>query len=299
METRISICSNISYHGDDFYLVKHIYESLLVVVCDGVTESLSGRVASNLITECISTYTESHFIQIDQSPLQATLDIIEYIKREFATLHDFISLYNHNNSLEENELNNQLASTFNKYLDRFKLTQEEFLQILQYSNETSTFSSTVNFLILTKIQFQDYWKMLSFTLGDGYFLQTRFNKDNWEFRDLAFNRTTDDKTHQFSSTNGIYGNFELKESYLLNGDIITLGTDGTKIRNLGYQKPKYQHEPFREFSAFLKDNIDNFEHTSELWYNNVLTKVGLDDDFTLVSILLGDHLSLSKNFESV
>lgn len=298
METKLSIYVNIDQHGDDSYLIKRIYDSLLVVVCDGVTESLSGRIASNLITECIANYTESHFIQIDQSPLEATLKIIEYIKNEFSKLHEFIVTYNHNMALEINK-NNDIIDAFNKYSERFKLTSENFSDILQHANESSVFSSTVNFFILTKIQDQDYWKMLSFTLGDGYFLQTRFNENNWEFKDLAFNRTTDDKTYQFSSTNGIYGNFELKESYLINGDIITFGTDGTKIRNLEYQKPKYQKEPFREFSAFLKDNINNFEQTSELWYNNVVTNAGLDDDFTLISILLGDYLSLSKDFESV
>lgn len=303
MKTKISSYFNIEQHGDDFYKINYLNNSLLVIACDGVSESTSGKIASRLITKKIEEFIKNNFVKFEQTPLDITLLLLEHLKNEFQSFYRFIRLYNqkeYKKSLRQSDYieNTTIEKLSNYYIDLFDIPKHQFSTMLKKFSSNSIFSSTINFLLLNKTQYNDYWKMLSFCLGDGYLLQTRVDKGNWIFRDLSVYRTTDDNTNQFNSKTYMYGDFELKESYFKKGDIITVGSDGTKIKNLVYDKPEFQNEPFREFSAFLKDNIKNFKNTSEMWFSHVVKNNGLDDDFTLISILLGDYLSLSKDFES-
>lgn len=314
---------NKKYNDDCFKTYSTNRHEAIIILCDGVSGSTSkaGRIASFLVSYTVIEFYKENKELSNFSPFRFANNIINKLKESFDIFHLFLKEYsiNKNNEIklattiteedhtsdikQSEDIDNSIyyAERFSFYANLFKYEEKDFEHIINSLNvEAATFATTITFLVITKAD-EQYWKILSFNLGDNYLLNTYFDHINkmWTFNDMSFNRLMGGNPNQFSSTKYVQGNFELKTSYIKKGSILSLATDGSKIKNIEHKDKKaYNYEYFKEFVDFLVDNIDDIKNTSKQWFTSVDSKEEIGDDFTLFSVLLNDYLPLYKDFES-
>jgi hypothetical protein len=303
----VSTYQDNSISRDDCVAIKRIdKDMLLVIVCDGVTSSQSGRIASHIITKTLIKNAKENIELLRNIPNEFIQLLIKSLNHIFLSLHESIFENNKGKSKEilEFDENNLLIDVadqttlkadikrnilFQQFADSADLTLDDFRQIISSPEyQTMKFSSTISFLFFEKVDL-NYYKVTIFNLGDGFILKTNLSdeKQNWDFKDLAFSRSSDSATPQYDSRNSIRGEYELSIIYTKANCVFSIGSDGSKLKDLEYLgQRQYQYEYFREFSELLNCNVNDFKNSSEKWYNHVKKTAGIGDDFSLVSIYL-------------
>ena len=310
MNISISAHINNNEKGDDCLFYDEINDNAyLVVLCDGVSSSYSGKVASNIITTYISLFANLRADILRANPPLFMSKVVKGLNRIFRRLHLLIDFYNRDKEQSNHfsgdsnipvfagdELTEFSISeeTINEYIRKYaggsNIELQEFERLIKDCDSGRKFCSTMSLLFFEDIE-HGYYKVTVVNLGDGFVLKTSFDKESgiWSFKDLAFTRSTDGKTSQFDSREYVKGEIEISVFYVEPNSIITIGSDGSRIKRFDYPgKPLYQNENFREFSEMLyKSALGNsFQDSSLNWHNHLKNNNGIGDDFSLISILL-------------
>jgi serine/threonine protein phosphatase PrpC len=297
---------------DDCVAIKKIdKKTLLTVVCDGVSSATSGRVASHIISKVIIKIVTARADLLRNKPNQFVRLLFRSLDRIFLRLHCHIAQYNSQvqhsiatrgaemlssqerarskEKYSKNNSNSVWDKIFQPYTKSADINLQDFKELIISSHaDKIRFCSTISFLLIEEIE-KDIFRVIVFNLGDGYIVKTMYSTESkrWDFKDFAFNRSSDSATPQYDSKNSVVGDYELSVYYTKSNCIISIGSDGCKIKSPEYSgQRQYQYEYFREFSEMLNNSKDDFKKSSEKWHKHLMDKNGIGDDFSLVSIQL-------------
>lgn len=282
----------------------------IIIVCDGVSASSSGKIASHLATACAKEYFLNNLEDVDKNAYESTQNLISELITRFTKFQNLSEKYTTPfglNFLEESKdianLSTDTTSTKDDLLNEMLMLfgdlniEVAFLKkvLTQLPDTGREFCTTIGIAYIQKIADTTY-KMYSFMLGDFYFLHTVIphGTTNLDYKDILFDRGINSFPNQFSSVHNVVGNYDLKVSFIKSGSIITLGTDGSKLTKIpqligfNYEgRTKYhQYEKYIEYSEFLIETLDDFKNSAKRWHDFASSKKGISDDFTLINILL-------------
>ncbi|MCB0536264.1 MAG: hypothetical protein KDE33_01935 [Bacteroidetes bacterium] len=310
---------------DDFfkYNIDNKKKEAIVILCDGVSSSFYGKIAARMISMKSFQYFIKNKSKFLLNPIESFQKLLDSLEIEFKRFYEFVDVYKKftksmpytllQSQSKENlanlkekgivaikEIKKEREDAIAKRIAYSKLLELDLLPILEkYTPECKDSASTFAFIYIKEVSDSHYF-VLSFLLGDFYFIQSFKNENDTEpdYKDLAFDRRGG-KPAQFKSKDYIQGDFELKANYIKKGSVLTIATDGALLKDsmeLRITRLQFEgkgdkdiilsQEKYVTFVKHLFSNITPFEETAEKWHKFISSKEKLGDDFTLINLHL-------------
>ena len=199
MPINISQYSKPFEKDDDFSIcqIDNKKKEGLVIICDGVSSSFYGKIAARMISVKSVSFFKKNKQQFLSNPFEAFQKLLSYLQDEFNIFYTFIHAYKKGlaskpysflQSQSEESISNlkkkgveaikeikKEGESINEQLKLYnKLLEIDLLPILEkYNNETKDSSSTFAFVYVKEVS-ETHFLVLSFLLGDFYFIHSFF-----------------------------------------------------------------------------------------------------------------------------